>query len=184
MFVIFVSLVGNFQFQATRSEFKALPRTTKYEPVFISNSTPHPPTQKFKDERDEAKREARTVKPATRARELLSEGYDPQRARQVLSGGKSKGADKSASAQQQSATAMDDLRRERAKTEALAKERDELRRLLHAAGGRVPGTTAVGEARAVELQFLCNFSLILRPSNLGSCLIISSDQRWSSCLGR
>jgi Ca2+-binding EF-hand superfamily protein len=46
--------------------------------------------------------------------------------------------------------ASDQLRQERARTAALAKERDELRRLLHAAGGQVPGLSIGGASVALS----------------------------------
>jgi len=44
----------------------------------------------------------------------------------------------------------DQMRAERARTVALAKERDELRRLLHAAGGQVPGVRSGGASVAMS----------------------------------
>ena len=98
--------------------------------------------KEYKVKLDEAQKAARSKQPFTRA------DAAPQPAggsKQQPGAGASSDPTKSPQKLGEG-SALEQLRQERARTASLAKERDELRRLLHAAGGVLPGEKHAGGA--------------------------------------
>ena len=95
--------------------------------------------KEYKVKLDEALKTARTKQPAVRPMGGESLAASLARSHGKLSPDANSSLD-----------ASESLKRERARTAALAKERDELRRLLHAAGGQVPGMKSGGASVALS----------------------------------